>query len=83
MNIRILNSREDLNATAAAVIASLLLSKPQAMLGLATGSTPIGIYQHLADMYRKEQVSFARAYSVNLDEYVGLPQNIRRAIEAL
>ncbi|MGG4218772.1 glucosamine-6-phosphate deaminase [Paenibacillus jamilae] len=81
MNIRILNSREDLNATAATVIASLLLSKPQAMLGLATGSTPIGIYQHLADMYRKGQVSFAHAYSVNLDEYVGLspehPQSYR------
>ncbi|MCC3378672.1 glucosamine-6-phosphate deaminase [Paenibacillus farraposensis] len=75
MNIRILNSREDLNATAAAVIAGLLLTKPQAMLGLATGSTPIGIYRHLADMYRKGQVSFARAYAVNLDEYVGLSQN--------
>ncbi|MGG1617209.1 glucosamine-6-phosphate deaminase [Paenibacillus sp. NRS-1782] len=73
MNIRMLNSREDLNATAAAVIASLLLNKPQAMLGLATGSTPIGIYRHLVEMYRKGQVSFARAYSVNLDEYVGLP----------
>jgi glucosamine-6-phosphate deaminase len=75
MNIRILNSREDLNATAAALIASLLLTKPQAMLGLATGSTPVGIYRHLAEMYRKGQVSFARAYSVNLDEYVGLPQD--------
>ncbi|ASR46154.1 glucosamine-6-phosphate deaminase [Paenibacillus kribbensis] len=82
MNIRIFNSREDLNATAAAVIAGLLLTKPQAMLGLATGSTPIGIYQHLADMYRKGQVSFARAFAVNLDEYVGLsqdhPQSYRR-----
>lgn len=75
MNMRILNSREDLNATAAAMIASLLLTKPQAMLGLATGSTPIGIYRHLADMYRKGQVSFARAYAVNLDEYVGLSQS--------
>ena len=48
-------------------------AKPDAVLGLATGSTPLGLYARLAALYRAGELSFRRATSFNLDEYVGLP----------
>ena len=57
---------------AAAVIAAQVVSKPECVLGLATGSTPIGAYQQLVEWYKKGDLSFAGVRSVNLDEYVGL-----------
>lgn len=50
----------------------LLDEKPDAALGLATGSTPLGVYRELARLYRAGEISFARARAFNLDEYVGL-----------
>ncbi|MEO3944662.1 glucosamine-6-phosphate deaminase [Gorillibacterium sp. CAU 1737] len=73
MNLRIFDHEEDLNASGAGLIASLLLMKPKAVLGLATGSSPIGIYKHLIALYQKGRVCFEQASSFNLDEYVGLP----------
>ncbi|WKL04988.1 glucosamine-6-phosphate deaminase [Paenibacillus amylolyticus] len=73
MNIRIFENEEDLNATGAGLIASLLQTKPRAVLGLATGSSPVGIYKQLITLYQKGLVSFSQASSFNLDEYVGLP----------
>lgn len=59
----------------------LLNTKPDAVLGLATGSTPIDLYQALIRHYRAGEVSFARARTFNLDEYLGLagdhPQSYR------
>jgi glucosamine-6-phosphate deaminase len=52
----------------------LLRAKPDAVLGLATGSTPLGVYKELIRRHREEGLSFARARSFNLDEYVGLPE---------
>jgi glucosamine-6-phosphate deaminase len=52
---------------------ALLTSKPDAVLGLATGSTPLGVYRELIRRHRDEGLSFARARAFNLDEYVGLP----------
>ena len=75
MNIRIFDQEKELNTTGAELIASLLQSKPKAVLGLATGSSPVGIYNELIDMYNRGLVSFASASSFNLDEYVGLPVN--------
>lgn len=46
--------------------------KPNAVLGLATGSTPVGAYRQLIDWYNKGDVDFSQTYSVNLDEYRGL-----------
>jgi len=57
---------------AAAVIAAQVVSKPECVLGLATGSTPIGAYQQLVEWYKQGDLSFAGVRSVNLDEYVGL-----------
>ncbi|MBR2565507.1 MAG: glucosamine-6-phosphate deaminase [Paenibacillus sp.] len=79
MNIHIFEKEEDLNATGAGLIASLLQTKPRAVLGLATGSSPVGIYKQLITMYQKGLVSFAQAHSFNLDEYVGLPTEHRES----
>ena len=57
---------------AAAVIAAQIVSKPDCVLGLATGSTPVGAYQQLVKWYEQGDLSFAEVRSVNLDEYYGL-----------
>ncbi|GGO03502.1 glucosamine-6-phosphate deaminase [Saccharibacillus kuerlensis] len=72
MNLLTFRSEEDLNRAGAGLIASLLQSNPRSVLGLATGSTPIGIYAELVKLYESGSVSFAKARSYNLDEYVGL-----------
>jgi glucosamine-6-phosphate deaminase len=51
----------------------LLARKPDAVLGLATGSTPLGVYKELIRRHHEEGLSFAKAQAFNLDEYVGLP----------
>jgi len=55
---------------------------PKSVLGLATGSTPIGTYRHLVEWYQKGELDFGKAVSINLDEYCGLsgdhPQSYRR-----
>lgn len=57
---------------AARVVAAQLLKKPDSVLGLATGATPVGLYKKLIDWYREGTMDFLQARSVNLDEYVGL-----------
>jgi len=57
---------------AASIIAAQVVSKPECVLGLATGSTPVGAYQQLVRWYEQGDLSFAGVRSVNLDEYVGL-----------
>ncbi len=57
---------------AAAVIAAQIVSKPDCVLGLATGSSPVGAYQQLVKWYEQGDLSFAEVRSVNLDEYYGL-----------
>lgn len=58
---------------AARIIAKLVRSKPDCVLGLATGSTPLGTYSELVRMHREEGLDFAKVTTFNLDEYVGLP----------
>lgn len=72
MNILIFRTNSELNTSAAGIITSLLQTNPAAVLGLATGSTPVGIYKELVSSYRKGLVSFRQATTFNLDEYVGL-----------
>ncbi|MCG7410112.1 glucosamine-6-phosphate deaminase [Paenibacillus sp. ACRRX] len=74
MNIMTFNTNEELNQIGAGIVASLIQTKPNAVLGLATGSSPIGIYQELIRLYEKGYVSFKNVQSYNLDEYVGLPE---------
>lgn len=67
---------EDMSAKAADFIAAQVLLKPNSVLGLATGSTPIGTYKNLVNKVKAGDLSFAKVSSINLDEYVGLsPDN--------
>lgn len=54
------------------IISAQVILKPDSVLGLATGSSPIGAYQQLIEWYNKGDVDFSKVRSVNLDEYVGL-----------
>lgn len=58
---------------AACMVADLVRANPNAVLGLATGSTPLGLYRELARMHREEGLDFGRVTTFNLDEYIGLP----------
>ena len=63
---------EGMSRRAANVIAAEIIKKPDCVLGLATGSTPIGTYKNLIDMCNKGEISFKDVTTVNLDEYKGL-----------
>ena len=65
-------NKEEAGIKAANVVAELLKAKPCAVLGLATGSSPIGMYSELIEMCKRGDISFKNVKSVNLDEYVGL-----------
>ena len=58
---------------AARIIAKLVRSKPDCVLGLATGSTPLATYRELVRMHREDGLDFSKVTTFNLDEYVGLP----------
>ena len=61
---------------AANIISAQVIMKPDCVLGLATGSTPIGAYEQLIRWYEKGDLDFSRVHSINLDEYRGLsPEN--------
>ncbi len=62
----------DMSKKAANIIASVLTLKNDAVLGLATGSTPIGTYDNLVEKYNNGDIDFSKVRTVNLDEYVGL-----------
>jgi glucosamine-6-phosphate deaminase len=67
---------QDMSRKAANIISAQIIMKSDCVLGLATGSTPIGIYKQLIDWYRKGDLDFSEVKSVNLDEYKGLaPEN--------
>ncbi|MBE3596903.1 MAG: glucosamine-6-phosphate deaminase [Hydrogenibacillus sp.] len=68
----IVRDYEAMSEVAAKRIQERLSERPELVLGLATGSTPIGVYARLVEAYRAGKISFARARAVNLDEYVGL-----------
>jgi glucosamine-6-phosphate deaminase len=57
---------------AANILSAQVILKPNCVLGLATGSTPIGMYQQLIDWYNKGDIDFSQVHYVNLDEYLGL-----------
>ncbi|MBQ9115837.1 MAG: glucosamine-6-phosphate deaminase [Clostridia bacterium] len=72
MNFIKVDSYDKLSAIAANIIAAQVTLKPDCVLGLATGSSPLGTYAKLAEKYRAGDLDFSRVTSVNLDEYVGL-----------
>lgn len=81
MKVIIVKDYAQMSEVAAGHFIQLILEKPNAVLGLATGSTPIGTYENLVKEYKEGRLSFAHISSVNLDEYIGLepthPQSYR------
>lgn len=72
MNIYIYEHTEELYEQVAKKISNLIKTNPKAKLGLATGSTPIKVYEKLIEKYQSGDISFAEVSTFNLDEYVGL-----------
>ena len=73
MEVVVVRRPHDASPIVADAYSRLLTAKPDAVLGLATGSTPLGVYRELIRRHREEGLSFAHASAFNLDEYVGLP----------
>ncbi|MBE6584457.1 MAG: glucosamine-6-phosphate deaminase [Ruminococcaceae bacterium] len=72
MNFIKVNTYDELSCKAAALICSQVVMKPDCVLGLATGSSPLGAYAKMAQKCKDGEVDFSRVKSINLDEYVGL-----------
>jgi glucosamine-6-phosphate deaminase len=75
MEVIVKENYEEVSKTAARIVARVLNAKPNAVLGLATGSTPLGLYRELVRMHEEEGLDFSQVTTFNLDEYVGLPKN--------
>ena len=72
MNVIVVKDYAEMSKKAAEVMAELVNKKPEAILGLATGGTPVGMYENLIEMNKAGKVDFSKVTTVNLDEYVGL-----------
>ncbi|GAA0732755.1 glucosamine-6-phosphate deaminase [Clostridium oceanicum] len=72
MRIIVVDNYKEMSKKAAAMIASQIILKPNSVLGLATGDTPLGMYKELIEMYDMKQIDFREVKSFNLDEYYGL-----------
>ena len=75
MRVVILENAEQVSRRAADIIVQTVNDSPTAVLGLATGGTPLGTYKELVSRFSAGDVSFAEVTTFNLDEYVGLPQS--------
>ncbi len=75
MNLICAKDYEEMSRKAANLIAAQILMKPDCVLGLATGSTPIGIYKRLVEQFEAGDLDFSRVTTVNLDEYCGLAKD--------
>ncbi len=73
MEVIIKENDEEMSKEAAQIIRDAIHLKPNLVLGLATGSTPIGTYKELIRMHKAGELDFSKVVTFNLDEYVGLP----------
>jgi glucosamine-6-phosphate deaminase len=73
MRIILAENYDLMSEKAAGFIAAQIYTKPNSVLGLATGSTPIGVYSNLIKWHKQGYLSFKECNTVNLDEYCGLP----------
>jgi len=81
MDVIIAETYEEMSEIAARVIADVVRSKPACVLGLATGSTPIGTYRELVRMHKEEGLDFCRVTTFNLDEYLGIGKDMTKSPE--
>lgn len=72
MNIKIFKNTDDIGKVAAMMFSTQVISKPNSILGLATGSTPIPTYKAMQKNYDEGLVDFSQVTTFNLDEYIGL-----------
>ena len=72
--MRVIKAKDyrEMSRAAANIISAQILLKPDCVLGLATGSSPVGTYEQLIEWYKKGDLDFSQVTTVNLDEYVGL-----------
>jgi len=72
--MRVIRAKDynDMCRKAASILCAQVVLKPNSVLGLATGSTPLGVYRQLAEWNALEDVDFSETTTINLDEYVGL-----------
>ncbi|MGB9679325.1 MAG: glucosamine-6-phosphate deaminase [Thermoanaerobacteraceae bacterium] len=75
MRVFIENDYEKMSLRAAEIVKQQIQKKHNTILGLATGSTPIGMYNYLISMYQRQEVDFSDVVTFNLDEYVGLSRD--------
>ncbi|MFA5677229.1 MAG: glucosamine-6-phosphate deaminase [Pseudomonas sp.] len=75
MNVIIVRDYNELSDAAGSIITDLVRTKPDCILGLATGGTPLGTYQYLVERYRAGDISLKDVQTFNLDEYCELPRN--------
>lgn len=73
MEVMIEPTYEQMSRAAAQEVVNVVNTKPNAVLGMATGSTPLGLYQELVRLHKEESLDFSQVTTFNLDEYVGLP----------
>src|SRR5882762_5332916 len=73
MEVIVAKTAAEMSVAAAREVADVLNAKPNAVLGMATGSTPLGLYQELVRLHKKGGLDFSHVTTFNLDEYVGLP----------
>ena len=72
MKLIVVNNYEELSKVAAKEFSKVIKEKENAVLGLATGGTPVGMYKELIRMYEQKELNFSKTTTVNLDEYIGL-----------
>ncbi len=75
MEIYKMKDYEDVSKKAASFIIKDLILKPNLILGLATGSSPLGLYRNLIEAYEDDIISFKDVMTFNLDEYIGIPRD--------
>ncbi|EXU60750.1 glucosamine-6-phosphate deaminase [Mycoplasma mycoides] len=79
MKLIVLENEEQVANKAAQIISEQIKNKPNSVLGLATGSTPINTYKKLIQMYQEKQISFKDVISFNLDEYKDIDKNSKQS----
>ena len=75
MKVIVCDNYEEMSKKAAELFKEQLDTKPDSVLGFATGSTPVGTYKCLIDMYQKKEIDFSKVTSFNLDEYYPIKQD--------
>lgn len=79
MEIIVVENYEEVSKKAFEVMHEIVTSKPTAVLGMATGSSPIGLYKNMIKDHKENGTSYANIQTFNLDEYVGLPKTHRES----